>query len=159
MKPAALPRLSSIKALVGQRVQFRLRDGSVHVADLSAVAARLRVLAPLDAPSVFRKVKIVDYGIAVHWPMAGDDAALSVQTLLRISRAQQAVTGRDFSAWMTRQRLTVADAARVFDVTDRTVKRWRAARDIPLVTGVLMRQIDDDPALLGALLAPVKRAA
>lgn len=159
MATPLLPRLSSIKALPGQRVQFRLRDRSVHVADLSAVVARLRVFAPLDAPSVFRKIKIIDYGIAASWPMAGEDAALSAQTLLRIARTQQAATGRDFVEWMSRQRLTVTEAARVFDVTDRTIKRWRAARDVPLVTGVLMRQIDDDPALLGALLAPVKRAA
>jgi hypothetical protein len=159
MSSASLPRISSIKVLPGHRVQFRLRDRSVHVADLSAVVARLRVLAPLDDPSVFRKVKVIDHGIAAGWPLAGDDAALSAQTLVRIARAQQAATGRDFSTWMSRQRLTVVEAARVFDVTDRTIKRWRAAQDLPLVAGVLMRQIDDDPALLGALLAPAKRVA
>lgn len=149
----SLPRLASIKASIGSGVQFKLRDGRSFSADLSGVISRLRAFAQLDEAAVFQKVKVIDDGVAAGWPLGGEDAELSAQTLVRIAEAQKATSGSAFVKWMTAQKLTVTDAAQIFDVTDRTIKRWRVAAEVPLVTGILMRQIADDPALLGALLA------
>lgn len=148
-----LPRLATIRAISGRAVQFKLRDGRSLCADLSGVIFRLRAFAALDNATAFQKVKVIDDGVAAGWPLGGEDAELSAQTLVRIAEAQTTTTGQAFVKWMAAQKLTVADAAQIFDVTDRTIKRWRAAAEIPLVTGILMRQIGDDPALLGALLA------
>lgn len=154
-----LPRLGSIKASSDRSVSFKLRDGRSFSADLSGVISRLRAFSALDDAAVFRKVKVIDNGVAAGWPLGGEDAELSTQTLVRIADAQTATTGAAFVKWMTAQNLTVNDAAQVFDVTDRTIKRWRAATEVPLVTGLLMRQISDDPALLGALLARRRKRA
>lgn len=148
-----LPRLATIKAISDRAVQFKLRDGRSLSADLSGVISRLRAFSTLDDETAFRKVKVIDDGVAAGWPLGGEDAELSAQTLVRIAEAQTTTTGSAFVTWMAAQKLTVADAAQIFDVTDRTIKRWRAAAEVPLVTGILMRQIADDPALLGALLA------
>jgi hypothetical protein len=154
-----LPRLTSIKAVAGRFVRFKLKDGREMDADLSGVIARSAVFAKLDNDAVFRAVKVIDYGVAAGWPKGGEAAALSAQTLVRIAEAQAPIAGDAFTKWMASARLTVLDAAAVFDVTDRTIKRWRGAQFIPTTAALIVRQMDADPALIGALLSRKKKAA
>lgn len=147
-----LPRVRKIKALTGSRVSFALDDGREMTADLAGLIARFKGLAALSAENVFRKVKPVHFGTGVGWPGA-NEPEISAITLVAIAEAQRKVAGSEFLSWMHGHRLKAEEAARVFDVSLRTVRRWSVADGVPVTTMIVMRKLDEDPALIGALLA------
>lgn len=153
-----LPRVRKIKALAGRQVGFSLDDGRDMVADLSGLIARVRGLAALEADVVFRKVKPVHNGMGAGWP-GGNEPEVSAVTLISIAEAQRNVDGAEFASWMRRHRLKAEEAAKVFDVSIRTVRRWSAAEAVPVTTAIMMRSADEDPALIGALLSRATVAA
>jgi hypothetical protein len=152
-------RIASAKAGAGRKLSFATTAGEAYQTDLSGLIARLAALAPLDDPAVFRAVKVIDEGFAVGWPKGGPDAEMSAETLLRVARAQKPVTASAFKDFMTRHAVSVREAARVFEVDERTVKRWREAGAVlPTATGQFMRVMDDDETVLFARLsAPEKK--
>ncbi len=71
-------------------------------ADLTGLIARSRWFRPLaDQPEAFAKVKIINRGGGLEWPVETEfgNLDLSADTVLRIAQEQEPMTGEDFATW------------------------------------------------------------
>lgn len=130
MKGKNANRLQSLGIEAGMVLSATYTGGSTIRVDLTDVARRLEVFAPLEARREFRRAAVVDFGWAVEWPCG---ASLDSDRLLEMALEQQGqVANVNFRRWQDRHQLSLTDAARAIGLTRRTVSQYRTgARPVP----------------------------
>ncbi len=130
MKEKNVNRLQSVSVGAGMMLAATYTGGNTIRVDLTDVARRLEVFAPLESRREFRRAAVVDFGWAVEWPCG---ASLDSDRLLEMALEQQGqVANVDFRRWQDRHQLSLADAAKAIGLTRRTVSQYRTgARPVP----------------------------
>lgn len=123
-------RLQSISLEEGMVLAATYTGGNTIRVDLTDVARRLEVFAPLESRSEFSRAAVVDFGWAVEWPCG---ASLDSDRLLEMALEQQGqMANVDFRRWQDRHQLSLTDAAKAIGLTRRTVSQYRTgARPVP----------------------------
>jgi len=90
----------------------------------------------LRDPALFARVSVEEWGNGVEWP---DDIGIPVTALYRLAQEQagKAFPVEQFNAWMKRNALSAAQAARALGLTRRTIIYYHTgAKPIPVVVGL-----------------------
>ena len=130
MKEKNVNRLQSVSVEAGMVLSAIYTGGNTIRVDLTDVAQRLEVFAPLESRREFRRAAVVDFGWAVEWPCG---ASLDSDRLLEMALEQQGqVANVDFRRWQDRHQLSLTEAAKAIGLTRRTVSQYRTgARPVP----------------------------
>ena len=130
MKAKNANRLQSVSFEAGMVLVATYTGGNTIRVDLTEVAQRLEVFAPLESRREFRRAAVVDFGWGVEWPCG---ASLDSDRLLEMSLEQSGQAANvDFRRWQDRHRLSLTDAATAIGLTRRTVSQYRTgARPVP----------------------------
>jgi hypothetical protein len=130
MKAKNANRLQSVSVETGMVLVATYTGGNTIRVDLTDVAQRLEVFAPLEARREFRRAAVADFGWAVEWPCG---ASLDSDRLLEMSLEQSGQAANvDFRRWQDRHQLSLTDAATAIGLTRRTVSQYRTgARPVP----------------------------
>ena len=130
MKAKNANRLQSVIVETGMVLVATYTGGNTIRVDLTDVAQRLGVFAPLESRREFRRAAVVDFGWAVEWPCG---ASLDSDRLLEMSLEQSGHAANvDFRRWQDRHQLSLTDAATAIGLTRRTVSQYRTgARPVP----------------------------
>jgi hypothetical protein len=122
-----MPRLASVKAVGGSRVEVRwkagARRGKVEIVDLTPMVGAFKIYKPLRGnAATFRTVELIDDGEAIAWKGGAIDmAATSVERL-----AEEAMTGSDFRAFLQSHGLTYDAAAALLGRSRRQIANYVA---------------------------------
>lgn len=123
-------KIESIQALDGMTLEARYSSGQLVRVDMSALADRLAVFAPLRQRDVFEQAAVTDWGHSVAW---SDDASIDADRLLEMALEQ---AGREdtliFRRWQARHGFSLAQAADAIGMTRRSASQYRTgARPVP----------------------------
>lgn len=128
----ALQPMTEIKVVAPTTLEVRWSPNARFRVDLSSVAAASKPLAPLLEPAFFARAKLSDDGFAVEWSDAVD---LSGAQLWRWAQEQAGadMPAADFRAWMTKNHLSQAAAARALGLSRRLLDQYASGeRPVPL---------------------------
>ena len=123
------PRLLAVEALDDYKLRLHFINGSsytVSMADELEKTVRLRLLKD---PDVFKKAAIVEgEGWTVEWQ--DFDIQFCADMLWLDAQAQNAPdeNTRIFATWRTRNRLSLADAAKALGMTTRTMSAYGSGK-------------------------------
>jgi hypothetical protein len=78
-------RLETVQPLDGMRLEARYSGGQVVQVDLSDLARRLTVFAPLAQREVFEAAAVTDWGHSVSWT---NDASIDADRLMEMALEQ-----------------------------------------------------------------------
>ena len=123
------PRLLAVEALDDYKLRLHFINGSsytVSIADELEKTVRLRLLKD---PDVFKKAAIVEgEGWTVEWQ--DFDIQFCADMLWLDAQAQNAPdeNTRIFATWRTRNRLSLADAAKALGMTTRTMSAYGSGK-------------------------------
>jgi hypothetical protein len=149
---ASADRILSVR-FAGDRHGYRL--------DLTGLFARSKHFAPLlEDATAFAKVKVVDNGIGVAWPVETQWGRLdlSASTLRRIAEEQTPMRGADFALWRKQLGLSLSEAAKLLGVGRRTVMGYLKKDELPPVVAIACRALARDKSVLAAHFVPTRRA-
>ena len=120
------PRLTVVTTEPGLRLTATYSDGrAIHV-DLSDLAARLEVFAPLADNAEFATASVADFGWSVEWACG---ASLDAERLLEMALEQAGmVENVRFRQWQDAHHLSLAEAANAIGLTRRTVSQYRTGK-------------------------------
>lgn len=161
-----IPRLGAVKPVSGTlSLEATWDDGYRAVVDLTGVIARSSVLRKLSDPRDFARVRIVDYGSGIAWPHpdrpddfdedAPDRLDYASSALRDIADIQEPMDAARFASWQKRHGLTNSQAARVLDVSVRTIDNYRSgARHIPTAVKIACVSANNDPYIIEAHFRP-----
>jgi hypothetical protein len=145
----ALPKLSSVEAGNGRyavRVTWASgsRAGRTETIDLAPMIFSFKVFKPLrDGAVAFDTVRLGDYGASIVWP-GNEDLDIGAEAIEEM--AAQAMTNADFSAFLTRNKLTLDAAAAQLGIARRLVAYYVKDREIPRAIALACRQLDRNGA-------------
>jgi len=134
-------KVTSVRPLHDTRVQVTFSNAKTADIDISAYLDTPGYEA-LARPEVFGQVSVEEWGHGIEWP---GDIGIPVTALHRLAREQagQAWPVAQFNAWMQRNRLSAADAARALGVTRRTIIYYHTgSKPIPLLVGLACEGFD-----------------
>lgn len=126
------PRLDSVKALTGFRLELKFINGETFLVSLADDVKTLPGLAPLHRGRAWFGAEIADRGWSVEWPAY--DIQIGADTLWMDAQAQNAPdhATREFISWRSRNGLSLSAAANALGVTSRTISAYSTgARPIP----------------------------
>lgn len=127
-----ISKIKAVKTLPRTRaVVVTWNDGTSSRIDLSALIAEMKVLKPLESTQVFRTVTVGEWGWSLSW---GGDMEIASSTLERMAREQnsQVASGRSFSTWMEKYRLSASQAASALGLSRRMVLYFKSGeREVP----------------------------
>lgn len=105
-------------------------SGQVVQIDLTDLAQRLEVFAPLQDRAVFERAAVSDWGHSVAW---SDDASLDADRLLEMALEQSGRTDTlEFRRWQDRNELSLVEAAQAIGMTRRSISQYRTgSRPVP----------------------------
>ncbi len=139
--PPRIAHVSPADAPLTLRVGWR--DGSEAIVDLSAFLARFKLFAPLlRDPSLFRQVRLGEYGADIVWT---DEIDMAATTLSRLADEQSGATmsAEGFRQWREGRALTLDTAARVLGLSRRMVAYYEQGdKPIPRVVALATRGLD-----------------
>jgi DNA-binding XRE family transcriptional regulator len=118
--------LKRVKPLDPYKVRVTWSNGLSASLDLADAIARNRSLAPLRDASLFGKVKLGEWGHAIHWT---DDIELGAESLWR--RTLEAIGRKDvaqFIDWRLRHGLSLSEAAEELGLSRRMVAYYESGR-------------------------------
>jgi hypothetical protein len=151
-----LRRIKQVSA--GKRpwtVDVQWEDGSQSQVDLTGLIHRSRHFRRfLEDPLAFRKVKVVDWGVAIGWENGLD---YSVDTLRTIADEQRPVSGADLQVFERTNNLNSVETASLFDVSERTIREYRSAAKLPQPIALALRAMLADSTVLDAHYRPAAR--
>jgi hypothetical protein len=152
VRPSA--NLSLWVRFAGDRREYEL--------DLTGLFGRSGHFVPLiEDAATFAKVKIVDNGIGIAWPVETKWGRLDVSssTLRRIAEEQLPMTGADFAAWRDGLGLSLSEAAKLLGLSRRTVMGYLKKSALPPVVAIACRALARDKHLLAAHYVPTRKPA
>jgi len=80
---ATLPEVTAAEVLGDHRLQLTFADGTTGVIDLSHLAARGPIFAPLRDPDYFARVRVDPEGGTIVWPNGADVAPETLYAAVR----------------------------------------------------------------------------
>lgn len=126
-----LPRIAAAKALPDKRLSIDFEDGWTATVNLSDFIGGFPVLAPLGDRTLFRKVKVEEWGSGVTWDDEGP-LSIAATTLYRLAAEQSEEPARCFDAWMITNGLSATRAAEALGMTRRSIISYRTgSRPVP----------------------------
>lgn len=128
--------------------------------DLTGLLARSTHFATLmDDDSAFAKVRIVEGGLGVAWPIHTKWGHLDVSasTLRRIADEQEPMTGADFARWRQGLGLSLTETAKVLGVGRRTITGYLKKERLPPIVAIACRALARDKHLLAAHYVPARK--
>ena len=129
----ALPRMAAVEPLSPFTLRVKWTDGRragrEDLVDLRPVIYSYRIYKPLRDEALFATGRLADDGEAVAWD--GDDLEMSADMIQ--SLAEQAMTPKDFSLFLTRNRLTQEAAAAVLGRSRRQIANYASVGPIPRI--------------------------
>jgi hypothetical protein len=157
-----LARVTKVRPADGGVLRVRFAgDRRERQIDLTGLMARSTHFAPLmDDAETFAKVKLVEDGLGVAWPVETKWGRLdlSASTLRRIAEDQQPMTGADFAQWRLALGLSLTEAARLLGVGRRTIMGYLKKDELPSVVAIACRALARDKHLLAAHFAPARKS-
>lgn len=131
-----LPRMAAVEPLspFSLRVEWAegRRAGREDLVDLRPVIWSYKIYKPLRDEALFITGRLADDGEAVAWD--GDDLEMSADMIQ--SLAEQAMTPKDFSLFLTRNRLTQEAAAAVLGRSRRQIANYASIGPIPRIVAL-----------------------
>ena len=158
-----MPRVTKVRAAGPRALRVRFAgDRRERGLDLTGLMARSTHFAPLmNDREAFGKVRIVEGGLGVAWPIRTKWGRLDVsaETLCRIADEQEPMTGGDFARWRERLGLSLTEAAKVLGVGRRTVTGYLKKDRLPPVVAIACRAIARDRHVLAARYVPARKVS
>lgn len=100
---------------------------------------RFEALRDLDA---FNDVSVITHGWGIGWGSGLDYAA---QSLDRLAREQEPMTGEDFAQWQKALALSIQETSDVLGVTVSTIKNYRRKKGaLPAVVAIACSALAED---------------
>jgi hypothetical protein len=129
MKPN-VNRIETVKPMRGMKLEVRYTGGQTVTVDVSALAERFAVFAPLQERAFFRRARVGDYGHTLEWP---NGEGLDADRVMEMALEQAGrVDTLAFRQWQDRNGLSLAAAAEAIGMTRRTASQYRTgARPVP----------------------------
>jgi hypothetical protein len=156
-------KLTKVRAAPGRVLRVRFAgDRGERELDLTGLIARSRHFMPLlEDAETFAKVKIVDDGLGVAWPVQTKWGRLdlSASTLRRIAEEQQPMTGTDFAKWRSSLGLSLTEAAKLLGLGRRTIMAYLKKDELPPVVAIACRALARDKHVLAAHYVPARKSA
>jgi hypothetical protein len=123
-------RIEAVKPLRGTMLEVRYTGGQVVTLDVSGLAERFAVFAPLKDRAFFRRAKVADFGHTLEWPNGeGLDADRVMEMALEQAGRMDTLA---FRQWQDRNGLSLTEAAEAIGMTRRTASQYRTgARPVP----------------------------
>ena len=78
-----LPEVTAVEVLDHHRLRLTFADGTAGVVDLSHLAARGPIFAPLRDPEYFARVRVDPEGGTIVWPNGADVAPETLYAAVR----------------------------------------------------------------------------
>ncbi len=151
---STLPNIERLRVAEDHTLRLKFRRDGWKTVRLAGLIARESFLAPLEAPEIFVKAKVIDWGAGVGWPGGLD---LGASTLWRMANEQTAFTPGDFAAWQKRVGLSNQEAADALGVSLPTIKNLRNGTSaVSNAIAIACRAMESDPATLAAHYFPRK---
>jgi len=123
------------------RVRLALSNGSALELSLASYLDAPGY-APLRDPTLFARVRVEEWGHGIEWP---GDIGIPLSALNRLAKEQlgRAWPVEAFNAWMQRNGLSAAAAARALGLTRRTIVYYHTGqKPIPQVVGLACEAIE-----------------
>jgi len=133
--------ITHVTPLPDYRVRIALNKGSPFEVSL-APYLDAPGYAPLRDPELFARVCVEEWGHGIEWP---GDIGIPLSALNRLAKEQagRAYPVQAFNAWMQRNGLSAATAARALGLTRRTIVYYHAGqKPIPQVVGLACEAIE-----------------
>lgn len=130
------PLIENVAALPPGQLKIHWSTGEEFTIDISDWVNRFALLAPLKNPEIFVLARVGYGGHSVEWPQ---DVDLGADQLYQ--RAKENVGDylpvEAFNAWMERNHLSLAAAAKALGLSRRMVAYYRTeTRPIPRIVGL-----------------------
>jgi hypothetical protein len=153
-----LPRVKSVRAArAAWTLNVTWADGTKDRVDLTGLVHRSPHFRTfLDQPAAFRMVRVADFGGGVEWENGLDYGA---DTLKMMADEQRPVRGSDLSAFQSELNLTTAETAALLGLAERTVRAYRAAKELPQSVAIAIRTIRASNTVLAAHYRPLGQRA
>ena len=119
------PRIEAVTALPGMILEIHWRAGRMTRASLGGLVRASQGLAALADEKLFKRAKVIDWGLAVGWPGGID---LSARMLDRLAREQAGdyMPASAFLAWRRSEGLTQRGAAAALGLSPRMIKYYES---------------------------------
>jgi hypothetical protein len=149
-----LPRIRAVSAAHAPwTLNIVWADGTKSRVDLTGLINRSRHFRVfLDDPGAFRKIKVAAFGGGVEWKNGLDYGA---DTLRMVADEQRPVTGADLVAFESALNLSTAETAALLGLAGRTVRAYRAAKQLPQAVAIAVRTFRASNTVLNAHYRPV----
>jgi hypothetical protein len=140
------PRIAAVEAERPFRVRVHWA-GSTETdrVDLKALVHRLKGLAPLRDPKLFKQVRVKEWGWAIEWPVRGQEIDVGADTLWKLALEQKgdAMPTETFREWRARRKLSLSGAAAALGLSRRMVAYYdKGAKPIPKYVWLATRGYD-----------------
>ncbi len=138
------PNIQAVVAMPGYRAAVTWTNGKRDEIPLNDMIFEYAALRPLDDPAVFSGAVVGEDGWSLRWP-GGEE--IGADTLWRLAREQagDATPVAEFSAWRSRNRLSLSEAANALGITRRMVAYYEAGRyQIPRMVGLACKGWETD---------------
>lgn len=129
-------KILRVEALAGARLRIEWASGDRNDVDVSEYL-RAPDHEQLRDPAFFARAQVEEWGHGVEWPEA--DIGIPADALYRLSKEQdgEAFPTAEFNAWMKRNGLSLATAAKALHLTRRTIIYYSTgAKPIPVYIGL-----------------------
>ena len=139
-----MPRLASVAPAEGLSITVEWADGPRtgrrDIVDLAPDILTYRFYRPLrDDPKLFATLHPVDDGAAIAW---GEDETIDMPATAVERLADQSMVAADFSAFLTRNRLTFDAAAAQLGISRRLVAYYASGQPIPRHIALACERLD-----------------
>lgn len=126
------PRIEVVAAIDPMRLQITWSTGECYVVDLAEPIQRLKVLAPLQEPTLFARAQVGEWGHSVVW---NDEIDLGADRLYERCKEQAGeLSPKQFDTWMKQHHLSLTTAADALGLSRRMIAHYRTgSRPIPKV--------------------------
>lgn len=126
------PRIEVVAAIDPMRLQITWSTGECYVVDLAEPIQRLKVLAPLQEPTLFARARVGEWGHSVVW---NDEIDLGADRLYERCKEQAGeLSPKQFDIWMKQHHLSLTTAADALGLSRRMIAHYRTgSRPIPKV--------------------------
>jgi Protein of unknown function (DUF2442) len=132
-------KISAVEALPPACLRIRWVSGDASTVDVGEYLRSPGHERLLD-PGFFARAQVEEWGHGIEWP--GADIGIPADALYRLSKEQsgRAHPTADFNAWMKRNTLSLAGAAKALHLTRRTIIYYSTgAKPIPMYIGLACR--------------------
>ncbi len=149
----ALEKIEAVETKAPYTVVFVV-DGRRRRADLTGLIAKSKHFRRFaEDKQAFRKVRVTEFGSGIEWDNGPD---LSVETLSTMAAEQAPMLGREFAQWLTQVKVNDEEAARIFDVSKRTIQSYKVSlKALPRTFAITVRRCEVEPNVFLALYRPV----